>query len=148
MVDDRFNSMVKGNKATQGATVKMNEVNAWGDEKETQIWEVFRRWETIGCVDNYMVDEEVRDTPRFPAGLMRDDDAVLIGKAGRAGWWLEWRREKQWYLFGVGLIYLWDFTSNEMVVGGWTRPCTFWSPGERYRLEMVSVPRLSAILIQ
>ena len=53
-----------------------------------------------------MVDEEVRDTPRFPAGLMRDDDAVLRGKAGRAGWWLERRREKQCYLFGVGLIYL------------------------------------------
>lgn len=29
MVDD----MVKGNKATQGTTVKMNEVNTRGDEK-------------------------------------------------------------------------------------------------------------------
>lgn len=23
---------------------------------------------------------------------MRDEDAVLRGKAGRAGWWLEWKK--------------------------------------------------------
>lgn len=37
IVDDRFNSRVKGNKATQGTTIKTNEVNKWGDEKEIQI---------------------------------------------------------------------------------------------------------------
>lgn len=36
--------------------------------------------------------EKSPETPRFLAGIMRDEDAVLRGKAGRAGWWLEWEK--------------------------------------------------------